>query len=317
MNRSIHFNYIEEKLNFLAYRIELRAKLNILDLNIHSENFYCHLFNKLFDLKLRNINETDQNASCIDLIDEDKKIVIQVSSTATKNKLETSLAKASDSYPSYAYKFISISKDATSLKKNEYKNINLTFNPTTDIYDIPSILRKIKSEEIGKIEEIYNLIHSEFKSESHLEKLETNLAEIIKIIAKENWSKEDDSFQIIPYEIDKKIEFNQLNKAKEIIRDYCTYNSRIDKIYQVFDEAGVNKSKSVLRFIRSLYLKQKDVDNPDEVFFNVIDLVNKKIMESKNYQPIAFEELDLCTSILVVDAFIECKIFENPNITKC
>ncbi|WP_158247792.1 SMEK domain-containing protein, partial [Pseudomonas sp. FW215-T2] len=40
MNRQTYCNYVEEQLSQLAYRIEVRSKLNILDLNIHSENFY-------------------------------------------------------------------------------------------------------------------------------------------------------------------------------------------------------------------------------------------------------------------------------------
>lgn len=48
MNRSNYFNYIEEKLGVLAYRINLRGKLNILDLNIHSETFFLDFFMNYF-----------------------------------------------------------------------------------------------------------------------------------------------------------------------------------------------------------------------------------------------------------------------------
>jgi hypothetical protein len=34
--------------------------------------------------------------------------------------------------------------------------------------------------------------------------------------------------------------------------------------------------------------------------------------KSANYADIPVEELDLCVNILVVDAFIRCKIFKNP-----
>ena len=40
---------------------------------------------------LKNLNETLQNVEAIDLIDEKKKIVIQVSSTNKKKKIESSL----------------------------------------------------------------------------------------------------------------------------------------------------------------------------------------------------------------------------------
>jgi len=41
--------------------------------------------------------------------------------------------------------------------------------------------------------------------------------------------------------------------------------------------------------------------------------VTARIQGSENYNQIAFEELELCVNILVVDAFIRCKIFKNPE----
>jgi len=61
MNRTWYFNYIEEKLNILAYRIETRGKINILDLNIHSETFFADLCNIVFGLNLVNLNSFVQN----------------------------------------------------------------------------------------------------------------------------------------------------------------------------------------------------------------------------------------------------------------
>lgn len=39
MRRSTYFEYIEERLDFLSYRIKNRGKINLLSLNIYSENF--------------------------------------------------------------------------------------------------------------------------------------------------------------------------------------------------------------------------------------------------------------------------------------
>ena len=52
MERVGFFNTIEEKLNFLSFRIEQRGKINLLDFNIHSENFFADLINLIFDYKL-------------------------------------------------------------------------------------------------------------------------------------------------------------------------------------------------------------------------------------------------------------------------
>ncbi len=106
MNRQRYFNFIEEKLNLLAFRIERRGGLNILDLHLHSENFYLHLFNLLFDWDLENLNAEKKNAAGIDLVDATNKIIVQVSATATKQKIESALAKDLSNYKGYAFKFM-------------------------------------------------------------------------------------------------------------------------------------------------------------------------------------------------------------------
>ncbi len=83
MNRAYYFNFIEYKLCTLATRIEIRGKLNILDLNLHSENFYMNFCNELFGWQLKNMNAIKQNVEAIDLIDKSNQIIIQVSSTTT------------------------------------------------------------------------------------------------------------------------------------------------------------------------------------------------------------------------------------------
>lgn len=105
MNRSKYFDYIEDKINFLSYRIKNRGKINLLDLNIHSETFFAEMLNKVLDLKLKNMNAIKQNVEGIDLIDEENKVIAQVSSTYTKTKIENSLKK--DIIKQYSdYRFI-------------------------------------------------------------------------------------------------------------------------------------------------------------------------------------------------------------------
>src|SRR5882762_6600732 len=113
MNRTQYFNYIEGKLGTLAYRINVRGKLNILDLHLHSETFFLHLFKVLFEWDFVSANAIKHNVEAIDLIDHNNKYVCQVSATNTKQKVETALAKPLiKKYPGYTFKFVSISNDA-------------------------------------------------------------------------------------------------------------------------------------------------------------------------------------------------------------
>jgi hypothetical protein len=51
----------------------------------------------------------------------------------------------------------------------------------------------------------------------------------------------------------------------------------------------------------------------DQLFQKIISLVVERIEQSSNYTPIPKEELVMCVEIIVVDAFMRCKIFKNPE----
>ena len=315
MKRSKYFDYIEERLNLLATRIKSRGKLNILNLNVHSENFYLHFFNNLYGWNLNNLNSKLQNVEAIDLVDHSNKLLIQVSATNTKQKIESALIKdIIKKYKGYTFKFISISNDASSLRKMQYKNpYKITFNPINDIYDNTSILNYILSLDINKQKIIYQFINDELGGEVNIIKLDSNLTSIINILSKEDWDIQDSPDSINSYEIDRKIIFNNLDTVKAIIDDYKIHYSRVDKIYSEFDLSGVNKSSSVLGVIKKEYIKAKSTIHDDDLFFHVLEKIKETIIQSENFFKIKDEELELCINILVVDAFIRCKIFKNPK----
>ena len=318
MNRDPYFSYIEEKLNLLALRIESRGKLNILNLHVHSENFYVDFFNVLFGYKLQNMNAVKQNVEAIDLIDSENKIVIQVSATASKEKIESALTKNLSKYKSYEFKFISICKDASHLRTKLFKNPHgLAFNPADDIFDVPSLLNVILSLNIDRLNEIFRFIKKELGDDVPPQKVESSLATIVNILAAEDFNDVIGAkYEVLPYDVDRKIEFNKLDSAKAIVNDYKVHYGRLDKIYSEFNRLGANKSRAVLDAIRRFYIDNKKSLSDDLLFQKVVNGVLARVYESKNIAAMPYEELELCVNVLVVDAFIRCKIFENPtNVT--
>ncbi len=315
MNRNPYFNYIDEKLHVLARRIETRGKLNLLDIHLHSENFYLHFFNLLYGYKLENLNSKLQNVEAIDLIDHTNRIIIQVSATCTKQKIESALnKKILDSYNNYSFKFISISKDASELRKKSFNNpYSLSFNPISDIFDTTSIFNDILNKQALELKEIYKFIKNELGNEIDILKLDSNLASVINILSKETWDETNKSDSVNSFEIERKISFNDLKNSKDIIDEYCVYYKKVNEKYSEFDTLGANKSNSVLATIKREYLKLKNIGNSDSVFSAVLEKVKDKILESSNFVEIPIDELELCIDILVVDAFIRCKIFDNPQ----
>jgi len=316
MNRTYYYNYIEEKLGTLAYRINSRDKLNTLELNIHSETFFADLCNIIFDYKLINMNTIKQNVEGIDLIDNDNKIIVQVSATCTKQKIEDSLEKSIYStYVGYKYKFISISRDAEKLRDITFNNPhNILFDPKEDIIDNAMILRNIISQSIDKQNAIFEFIKKELGSDIDIIKVDSNLAEIINILSDENLTVDIDSPEINAFAIQNKIEFNNLKNVQGTIDDYKIFYHKLDEKYSEFDKEGSNRSFSIFQAIRKQYfMLEKQSATPEELFYGIINNIINIIEKSHNYILIPFEELEVCVNILVVDTFIRCKIFKNPE----
>jgi hypothetical protein len=317
MNRTHYFNYIEDKLGTLAYRINIKGKLNILDLHNHSENFYLYFLNKLFGYNFENVNAIKQNVEAIDLIDHGNKCICQISATNTKQKVESALAKELlKNYPTYEFKFISISKDSTDLRKETFKNpYGVQFDVQNDIIDNKSILNTILGKTAGEQKKLYQFIRDELGNDVDIVKLDTNLALIINILSKDDFSLPS-KLIVNSFEIERKIEFNNLQITKELIEQYATYFQRVDNKYVQFDTQGSNKSLSVLQSINKSYIEEslKNTSaNADSIFIKTVDNVIHKVLNSANYIQIPLDELELCVNVLIVDAFIRCKIFKNPS----
>ncbi|HGH7179255.1 TPA: ABC-three component system protein [Bacillus luti] len=320
MNRQRYYDYIAEKLEVLSYRITSNGKLNLLHLNIHSETLYRDLLNILYEYNLEPSNIGKANAEAIDLIDVAKKVVIQVSSTATKEKINSTLEKDKIkelSDEEYSIKFIFVATEAKKLRGVTYNNkYDITFDSNTDILDKVTVLEKISQLSIDKMTIIHDLIQKEFGERPNTLKLSSNLAAIVNFLSKENLDDVSTKIQLNDYGIEEKIEFNELNDIKESTFDqYKIYYGILDRIYREFIREGSNKTVSVLRKITSFYEKEvldKGSTNVEK-FFNVIGRVEEHVLKSELVREIPEEEIDMSIRIIVVDAFIRCKIFKNPR----
>lgn len=158
------YNEIADRLNNLKTRIQSAAAQNLYDLHIHCENFYMHLLNRLYGWELKNINVTNKNEPGIDSIDKNRKIIIQVSATCSKTKIQSSIDKIAAAYRNYRFKFVSIAENADSIRNKRYLlNNYIDFDSNEDIIDIDTILREIHAEKIKNIEEICDLVCEELE----------------------------------------------------------------------------------------------------------------------------------------------------------
>lgn len=315
MERQRYLNYISGKLTALACRIEVEGKLNILDLHIHAEDFYRDFLGLLFGWRLKNMNSENQNVEAIDLVDDTNKLIVQVSATNTKEKINHSLSKDVSKYTDYIFKFISIARSADALRDKTYKTPNrIAFDPKNDIYDVVSLLKIIQHLSIDKLEEVYIFINKELCGNIDSSTIDSDLTAVIQILSQTDLSTDNIIRLNNEFEIDNKIEYNHLStESKDVIRDYCLYQNIVGKIYAAFDKEGMNKSLFVLNRIRGIYITYKGTLEGDELFGKIRECVKREIYDSPNRGNLTKEAIEMCADVIIVDAFIRCKIFENPQ----
>lgn len=315
MNRQNYYNHIRERLFTLSSCIKFSGKLNLLDLNLHSENFYRDFFNLLYGWHLENQNAMQQNAKATDLRDEKNKTLIQVSATNTNRKIQDSLNKIdTGKYDGYTFKFISIASDAKNLKDKQYQVPGgIIFRAENDIYDLDTILSYIYGLKIEKMVDVYDFIKKELIFDTAQERMESNLTDIINNLADCDLNDNDYSIDDVPFGIEDKIDYNKLKTFKDIINEYSVYQNAVDKIYSEYDKQGKNKSLAVLRTIRNEYLKNKEYYTGDNLFDVIEKRIENRIRQSSNLNEIKQDELKLYVDIILVNSFMKCKIFEKPK----
>lgn len=316
MERKNLFDNIEQKLTYLNARISNRSSLNLLELNIHAEVFYANLFNLIFDLHLEDVNNKKHNVASVDLQDNKNKIIVQVTSNATKNKINQTLSKRIlSNYSGYKLWFIFLTlNDVEKLCNGKYINpYNIEFNPSKDIYDLKRILSCIMSLTIDKLQEVNDFINKEIKWSIEKDKFDSDLTKVIIALSKEELA-EIAPPNKLPFQVEEKIQFNNLMAKYNFIKDFDAYLGILSKKYKEFDKLGKNSSFVILNSLKIEYRNlQTKYSDSIKVFDKLIRNTKTKVRNSNNAYDISEEMLEFCVCIIVVDAFFKCKIFENPE----
>lgn len=314
MSRESYYKYIEEKLLILSTKVRVSGRLNMLDTNILCEVFYCQLFNLIYGYNFENTNQSTSNYEAIDLIDHNNKIIAQVSSRKDKSKIEDSLSKEIiKKHKDYRYIFICII-EAPHISSKTYSNpYGIKFNPKEDCFDVASILKHIKDLDIDSLSSLCDFVKKELvvKDEN---KLFSDLAEVVNIINQGSKARLK-SVVNNTFDIDKKIDFNELSDYKDFFHEYVVYYSKLNEIYKAYSESDEDAEEHILSSIRSIYLKNKSKTNGIDLLELIILQLQNDVIDSKNYDSgrISKENLKFCIQIIVTDAFVKCKIFENPE----
>ena len=148
-----------------------------------------------------------------------------------------------------------------------------------------------------------------------MKKIDSDLVKLINILSRENLDETLYPVTALPFEIQEKIDFNGLGAIKTIIKENALFSKKLNDKYEEFDRLGVNKSHAILNVMRSTYQKLVvQHEDTTELFYKIIETIVDRIKsEMSEDNSLSQEELELYVQIIVVDAFMKCKIFKNPE----
>lgn len=124
------------------------------------------------------------------------------------------------------------------------------------------------------------------------------------------------------FNINDKITFNNVVRNKYLIEEYKVYYTKISSIYSELEHSGSFKKEKLLRTIKNIYLKIKgryvisdknmlsDIRKHSD---DIIDDVEEELLKKCDKYLIGEDDISFGISVIMVDAFMRCKILEEPK----
>lgn len=270
------FNSISRVLAITRYDIEQRQKVNDLGLNIHAENYFRDVFNFVYEYDFVNDNFENRNSACVDLVDKNRKLAYQITTTRTIEKLENTFkALKKEKYKSYTIKiFFLLDKSKPSDKtiakfQNEY---GIDLNKC--LFDYTDLIIKIENLETNKLIELDNKYFKNY-TENYTAEIVLNL--VFKHLIQNHTTinpNYDDDFGTI--DTDKKIKLNNINN-----RIFSKINDGLDYIKIVDSE------NDLLSDLRKLVV--------DDLYKSIlVQLLLSKVSKARLENKTLYELNDLC-----------------------
>ncbi|MPQ45538.1 hypothetical protein GCQ56_00840 [Marinifilum sp. N1E240] len=158
----------------------------------------------------------------------------------------------------------------------------------------------------------------------------TCLGEVVNKLAKIPITEEEENFNVdLPFEIADKITHNDLGSYKCLIEDYPVYSKILEDVYSVVIQHNPRAKSILWKRIRNKYRQIKgellkgcaiaeQMDLIKENSDKIIDIIKEYLLEllesSKNLNgDVPLEAIEESVEIIIGDAFVNCKILENPN----
>ncbi len=164
-------------------------------------------------------------------------------------------------------------------------------------------------------------------SEGILTKYPSSLVEVINQISSSDLLNNVDLEDVkTSFNPEDKIAYNDVKRYRPIIEEYRVYQGKLTQLYKEIEDQGSVKKEQLLENVKVLYLEAKGKilngnftienirTNADNLFEDVENALWNLVDKSNNLVAnTPYEAIGLSIKIILVDAFMRCKILEEPT----
>ena len=151
---------IDEQISRLTTVVQNEIKNNLSTRNVVAETILAGLLNRIHGWNLINANRIRANYPAVDLVDQTKRVAVQVSSTNDLKKIDHTLAEFSKNHLEVDYDrlYILTISTANSTKTMQKRAIPGIFYGKEDIWNMPKLTGQLMDLDIGVLEDIHRYL---------------------------------------------------------------------------------------------------------------------------------------------------------------
>ncbi|MDC9723387.1 MAG: hypothetical protein PSN34_11555 [Urechidicola sp.] len=138
----------------------------------------------------------------------------------------------------------------------------------------------------------------------------------INALANIEFSNDGNIDSLNSFSIDEKISHNQVVRWKPRINEYKKYQGKVESVYKNLESTGEGfKKDKLLQLIQQRYLTtkgeflQKSENTPNKSD-DILDKIEKKLIDEVEAE---YDDMVIAIPIIMVDAFMRCKVLEKPK----
>lgn len=315
MNRQDSQKSIINSLTWLSTQVTVNNRLNLTDINVHSENFYRDLLNLAFGYNLVNINAINPNAASIDLGDEGNKFAIQVTSTSALTKTKHTVSKFIEKGLYEKYDRLVILNIASKSIHSTPTVGGDTYSLDTkkDIWDIGDLAIMFNELELEKLQEISNFLNEQLymKPNGKLPRNVETILRLIELISDEEHPAAGEGFLDEPFpdeKINKRFADHSEFLKQEFLTLYQDYGAVLDSVEQESDigQVKIRRVAQHLRVYSDKILTECDGDPKKALatlIYNFMGMLNEN----------GFEADTGAAQFYIIKHLIKCNVFPNKE----